>query len=208
VGVAEEHLRAADPVLGALIERLEGRVETIEVRRRRRPDDYYAGLVRTIVGQQLSTRVAQAIWLRVLNYFDGELPTPAMILAADPDELRAAGGLSRAKTSYLRSLAEHVQSGALELDRLEQLADETVVAELVAVKGLGEWSAHMFLMFQLGRPDVLAPGDLGVRKGIQIVYGLGAMPAPREIIAMAEPWRPYRTTACLYLWGAIDAKPV
>lgn len=208
MGVAEEHLRAADPVLGALIERLEGQVETIEVRRGRRPADYYAGLVRTIVGQQLSTRVAQAIWLRVLDYFDGELPTPAMILAAEPEELRAAAGLSRAKTSYLRSLAEHVQSGALELDRLEQLDDETVIAELVAVKGLGEWSAHMFLMFQLGRPDVLAPGNLGIRKGIQIVYGLEAMPAPREIIAMAEPWRPHRTTACLYLWGAIDAKPV
>ena len=168
----------------------------------------YAGLVRTIAGQQLSTRAAQAIWLRVLDYFKGELPTPAMILAADPDELRAAGGLSRAKTSYLRSLAEHVQSGALELDRLEGLDDETVIAELVAVKGLGEWSAHMFLMFQLGRPDVLAPGDLGVRKGLQIVYaGLQALPTPREVIATAEPWRPYRTTACMYLWAAIDAKP-
>jgi DNA-3-methyladenine glycosylase II len=208
MGAAEEHLRAADPVLGALIERLAGRVETIEARGRRRPADHYAGLVRTIVGQQLSTRVAQAIWLRVLDYFEQELPTPAMILAADPDELRAAGGLSRAKTSYLRSLAEHVRSGALELDRLDQLDDETVIAELVAVKGLGEWSAHMFLMFQLGRPDVLAPGDLGIRKGVQIVYGLEQLPAPREVIAIAEAWRPYRTTACLYLWGAIDAKPV
>jgi DNA-3-methyladenine glycosylase II len=207
MGAPEEHLRAADPVLGALIERLEGQVETIEVRRGRRPADYYAGLVRTIVGQQLSTRVAQAIWLRVLAYFDGELPTPEMILVADPDALRAAGGLSRAKTGYLRSLAEHVQSGSLELDQLEQLDDETVIEELVAVKGLGEWSAHMFLMFQLGRPDVIAPGDLGIRRGIQIVYGLEAMPTPREVIAMAEPWRPYRTVACMYLWGAIDAKP-
>ncbi|MGD0197845.1 MAG: DNA-3-methyladenine glycosylase 2 family protein [Solirubrobacteraceae bacterium] len=202
------HLRAADPVLAALIDELEGHVETIEVRRDRRPADYYAGLVRTIVGQQLSTRVAQAIWLRVLDYFDGELPTPAMILAADPDELRAAGGLSRAKTGYLRSLAEHVQSGALELERLEQLDDETVLSELVAVKGLGEWSAHMFLMFQLGRPDVLAPGDLGIRKGIQLVYGLVELPKPTEVIARAEPWRPYRTTACLYLWGALDARPL
>lgn len=202
------HLRSADPVLGALIDRLDGRVDTIEVRRGRRPADYYAGLVRTIVGQQLSTRVAQTIWLRVLDYFGGELPTPEMILAADPDELRAAGGLSRAKTSYLRSLAEHVLSGALELARLEQLDDETVIAELVAVKGLGEWSAHMFLMFQLGRPDVLAPGDLGIRKGIQIVYGLDEMPSPREVILRGEPWRPYRTTACMYLWGAIDARPL
>jgi len=207
MGAAEVHLRAADPVLGALIERLEGTVETIEERRGRRPDDLYAGLVRTIVGQQLSTRAAQSIWLRVLGYFDGELPTPAMILATDPEELRAAGGLSRAKTTYLRSLAEHVQSGELELERLEALDDETVIGELVAVKGLGEWSAHMFLMFQLGRPDVLAPGDLGVRKGIQIVYGLEELPSPREVIALAEAWRPHRTTACMYLWAAIDAKP-
>ncbi len=205
---AEAHLSAADPVLGALIARLAGQVETIEARRGRRPADYYAGLVRTIVGQQLSTRAAGAIWLRVLDYFDGELPTPAMILAADAEELRAAGGLSRAKTSYLRSLAEHVESGALELDRLEQLDDETVIAELVAVKGLGEWSAHMFLMFQLGRPDVLAPGDLGVRKGIQIAYELETMPTPNEVITRAEPWRPHRTTACIYLWGLLDARPL
>jgi DNA-3-methyladenine glycosylase II len=208
VNAAERHLAAADPVLGAVIERLAGQVETIDVRRGRRPADYYAGLVRTIVGQQLSTRVAQAIWLRVLDYFDGELPTPATILACDPEELRAAGGLSRAKTSYLRSLAEHVESGALELDRLEDLDDETVISELVAVKGLGEWSAHMFLMFQLGRPDVFAPGDLGIRKGIQIVYELEAMPTPAEAIARAEPWRPHRTTACMYLWGVIDAPPL
>jgi len=207
VNEAEAHLRGADPVLGALIDRLAGQVETIEVRRERRPADYYAGLVRTIVGQQLSTRVAQTIWLRVLDYFEGALPTPAMILAAEPEELRAAAGLSRAKTSYLRSLAEHVESGALELEHLEQLDDQTVISELVAVKGLGEWSAHMFLMFQLGRPDVLAPGDLGIRRGIQIAYGLEEMPAPREVIERAEQWRPFRTTACIYLWGAIDARP-
>jgi DNA-3-methyladenine glycosylase II len=205
---AVAHLSTADPVLGALIERLAPTLPPLELRRHRRPEDYYAGLVRTIVGQQLSTRAANAIWLRVLDFFAGELPTPEAILDADPDALRAAGGLSRAKTGYLRSLAEHVTSGALELERLEQLDDETVLAELVAVKGLGEWSAHMFLMFQLGRPDILAPGDLGIRKGIQIVYELDEMPKPAEVIARAEPWRPYRTIACHYIWGAIDVKPV
>ena len=94
------------------------------------------------------------------------------MLDADPEELRAAAGLSRAKTSYLRSLAEHVLDGSLELERLDELDDDTVIAELVAVKGIGEWSAHMFLMFQLGRPDVLAPGDLGIRRAIQLAYGL------------------------------------
>ncbi len=204
---AVAHLRGVDPVLGAVIERLGAAVASGEDRPGRRPHDHYAGLVRTIVGQQLSTRVAQAIWLRVLDYFGGELPTPAAILAAEPEELRAAAGLSRAKVTYLRSLAEHVTSGALELDRLELLDDAAVVAELVAVKGLGEWSAHMFLMFQLGRPDVLAPGDLGIRKGIEIVYGLGQLPKPVEVVARAEPWRPHRTTACLYLWGMVDAAP-
>jgi DNA-3-methyladenine glycosylase II len=207
VDAATAHLRAADPVLDELIERLGSTIASPEERRSRRPRDHYAGLVRTIVGQQLSTRVAQAIWLRLLEHFDGELPTPQAILAADPEELRAAAGLSRAKVLYLRSLAEHVTSGELELERLETLDDETVIGELVAVKGLGEWSAHMFLMFQLGRPDVLAPGDLGIRKGIQIAYGLDDLPKPAEVVARAEPWRPYRTTACLYLWAAIDAPP-
>ena len=207
VDAATSHLRSADPVLARLIERLAADVASLDERRSRRPRDHYAGLVRTIVGQQLSTRVAQAIWLRLLEYFDGELPTPQAILAADPEELRAAAGLSRAKVVYLRSLAEHVTSGSLELERLETLDDETVMAELVAVKGLGEWSAQMFLMFQLGRGDVLAPGDLGIRKGVQIVYGLGELPKPTAVMALAERWRPYRTTACLFLWAAIDAPP-
>jgi DNA-3-methyladenine glycosylase II len=203
---ASRHLRAADPVLGALIDRL----GTVPARRRTdrpTPGEHYAGLVRTIVGQQLSTRAAAAIWQRLLAHFDGRPPTPQEVLAADPEELRAAGGLSRAKTTYLRSLAEHVIDGSLELDRLHELDDEAVIEELVAVKGIGEWSAHMFLMFQLGRPDVLAPGDLGVRKGIQISYGLAELPTPAEVIAMAEAWRPYRTAACLYLWRSIDAPP-
>ena len=207
-GAAIAHLRTVDPVLGALIDRLSTSVPPPARRRPRRPHDHYAGLVRTICGQQLSTRAADAIWARVVGYFGGALPTPRAILDADPEELRAAGGLSRAKTLYLRSLAEHVLSGELELDRLDSLDDDTVMAELTAVKGLGEWSAHMFLMFQLGRPDVLAPGDLGIRKGIQVVYDLPEMPKPAEVITRAEPWRPYRTTACHYIWGAIDAKPI
>jgi DNA-3-methyladenine glycosylase II len=203
---ATEHLRAADPVLAALIDRL-GTVPARPRPPRPSPGEYYAGLVRTIVGQQLSTRAAQAIWQRVLTHFGGCPPSPQEVLAADPEELRAAGGLSRSKTTYLRSLAEHVIDGSLELDRLDELDDDAVMAELVAVKGIGEWSAHMFLMFQLERPDVLAPGDLGIRKGVQISYELDALPTPAEIVAIAEPWRPYRTAACLYLWRSIDAPP-
>src|SRR5581483_1533783 len=123
--------------------------------------------------------------------------------ADNADEVRVAAGLSRAKVGFLRSLAEHVLDGSLELERLDDLPDEEVITELVAVKGLGPWTAHMFLMFHLGRPDVLPVGDLGVRRAIMIRYGLEALPAPAEIERIAELWRPYRTLACLYLWRSL-----
>jgi DNA-3-methyladenine glycosylase II len=200
-------LSAADPVLGRLID---GLADTeLPARRPNRPDggDHYAALVRTIAGQQLSVRAAQAIWRKLLDRFDGRAPTPEQVLACDPEELRAAAGLSRAKVSYLRSLAEQVIGGELELDRLDELPDDRVIAELVAVRGLGEWSAHMFLMFQLNRPDVLATGDLGIRRAVELAYALPALPTPAELTALAEPWRPHRTAACRYLWRSLDATP-
>ncbi|HXR13176.1 MAG TPA: DNA-3-methyladenine glycosylase 2 family protein [Solirubrobacteraceae bacterium] len=203
---ATAYLRRADPILGALIDRLDG-VELPDRSDRPKPGEHYASLVRTIVGQQLSTKAARSIWLRLIAHFADKPPTPQQVLAADPDELRAAAGLSRSKTTYLRSLAEHVIDGSLELERLEELDDDAVIAELVAVKGIGEWSAHMFLMFQLGRPDVIAPGDLGIRRGVQITYDLAQMPTPAEVVERAERWRPYRTAACMYLWRSIDAPP-
>jgi DNA-3-methyladenine glycosylase II len=169
--------------------------------------DHYGALVRTIVGQQLSTLAARSIYKRLIGLFDGRAPTPQEILDYDPDELKPAAGLSRAKTQYLRSLAEHVLSGELELERLDALDDDTVIAELVAVKGIGEWSAHMFLMFQLERQDVIAPGDLGVRKGIQVAWEMDALPTPAQVIEMAERWRPWRTVACRVLWHSLDATP-
>jgi DNA-3-methyladenine glycosylase II len=199
------HLRASDPVLGAVIDALgpdDG------VRRSGRPTDHYGTLVRSIVGQQLSTKAAAAIYGRLIARFDGRPPTPEEVLADDPEELRAAAGLSRAKVSFLRSLADHVLDGELELDRLESLSDDDVIAELVAVKGIGVWSAHMFLMFHLNRPDVLAVGDLGIRKAVKELYGLDALPAPAALEALAAPWRPYRTLACLYLWRSLEATPV
>ena len=169
--------------------------------------DVYAALVRAIVGQQLSVHAARAIYGRLLERFDDHPPTPQQILADEPDELRVAVGLSRAKTTFLRSLAEHVVAGELELDRLEQLSDDEVMAALVAVKGIGEWSAHIFLMFTLGRPDVLAVGDLGIRRAVQRAYDLPALPTPAEVTAIAEPWRPHRTAACLLLWHSLDNAP-
>jgi DNA-3-methyladenine glycosylase II len=170
-------------------------------------DDHYGALVRTIAGQQLSVSAARAIYARLLGRFGGRPPTPQEILEEEPEELRAAVGFSRAKVAYLRSLAEHVLSGELELERLGELDDEQVTAELVAVKGLGTWSAHMFLMFHLGRPDVLPVGDLGIRRAIQLAYELESLPAAPAIEAIAEPWRPQRTLACRYLWGSLRNEP-
>jgi DNA-3-methyladenine glycosylase II len=163
--------------------------------------------VRAITGQQLSVRAAAAIYGRLIERFGGRPPTPAQILADDPEQLRAAAGLSRAKVGFLRSLAEHVIAGELELERLDELDDEAVIAELTAVKGLGAWSAHMFLMFHLQRPDVLPVGDLGVRRAIERAYALETLPSAAEMESIAQPWRPHRTLACRYLWRSLQNEP-
>ncbi|MEX2195467.1 MAG: DNA-3-methyladenine glycosylase [Thermoleophilaceae bacterium] len=201
---AEQKLRGTDPVLGALIDA--GGPLAPEERRRGRPDDAYGALLRSIVGQQLSTKAARTIYTRVCALFGDCVPAPAELLAADPDDLRGAG-LSRAKVAYLRDLAEHVLDGRLELDRMDELDDEAIVAELTAIKGLGRWTAEMFLMFHLGRPDVLPVGDLGIRRAVERAYGLAGLPAPAELERIAEPWRPQRTLACLYLWRSLDNAP-
>lgn len=170
--------------------------------------EHYAALVRSIVGQQLSVKAAQSIYNRLLGEFGGRPPLPTEILERDPEQLRAAAGLSRAKTGFLRSLAEHVIGGELDLDHVAELPDDEVIRELTAVKGIGVWSSHMFLMFQLGRPDVLAVGDLGVRRAVERAYGLADLPSTAELEAIAEPWRPWRTVACRYLWRSLDNEPV
>jgi DNA-3-methyladenine glycosylase II len=174
-----------------------------------RPDreDHYGALVRAIVGQQLSVLAARAIYGRLTARFGDRAPTPDEILADDPEALRAAAGLSRAKVSFLRSLAEHVLSGELELERLDALEDEQVIEELTAVKGIGLWSAHMFLMFHLDRPDILPVGDLGIRRAIERAYGLEGLPLSPAMESIAEPWRPHRTLACRYLWRSLDNEP-
>jgi DNA-3-methyladenine glycosylase II len=196
------HLRAADPVLAGLLDRF----GEPSLDRGPRPT-HYAALVRSIVGQQLSVLAARAIHGRLLARFDGRDPTPQEILADDPEELRAACGLSRAKVAFLRSLAEHVLDGSLELERLDDLPEDEIVAELTAVKGIGDWSAHMFLMFQLERPDVLPVGDLGVRRAAEKAYGMRDLPSADELRALADPWRPHRTAACLLLWHSLDNAP-
>jgi DNA-3-methyladenine glycosylase II len=203
--VALQHLRGADAVLREIIDRVGP--QAVEDRRAGRPSEHYGALVRSIVGQQLSTKAARAIYARLTDRFGGRAPTPQEVLADDPEELRAAAGLSRSKVTFLRSLAEHVLDGSLELDKLDSLSDQAVIDELVAVKGLGVWSAHMFLMFHLHRPDVLAVGDLGIRRAAMLAYGLQELPDAATLERLGEPWRPYRTLACLYLWASLDAVP-
>jgi DNA-3-methyladenine glycosylase II len=201
---ARERLRTCDPVLRELIDRHgpEGLPERADGAQR----EHYGALVRTIVGQQLSIKAAAAIYARLAARFDGREPTPQEILSEDPDALRSLG-LSRAKVSFLRSLAERVLDGTLELERLDTLGDDDVIAELTAVRGLGPWSAQMFLIFHLDRPDVLATGDLGIRKAMMAAYGLDALPDPQTMERIATPWRPYRTLACRYLWRSLDSDP-
>ncbi|MFI5027451.1 MAG: DNA-3-methyladenine glycosylase family protein [Solirubrobacterales bacterium] len=195
--------------MGALIDRI-GQIDLDERLRRRseeRPADAYGALLRAIVGQQLSTKAARTIYLRVLDLFGGATPTPEQLREAGEEDLRGAG-LSSRKVEYLRDLAGHVISGELELDRLDQLSDEEVIAEIVAVRGLGQWTAEMFLLFHLERPDVLSGGDLGIRKAVQIEFGLEEMPPPLKVLEIGEPWRPHRSLASLYLWESLNNAPV
>jgi DNA-3-methyladenine glycosylase II len=203
-GPALTHLRKADRVMAALVKQ-HGPLDEYQ-RRRGRPGDAYGALVRSIVGQQLSTKAARTIYERLTELFDGHTPTPRELLETDPEGIRAAG-LSRPKVAYLRDLAEHVEDGELDLEHLAELPDDEVSAQLTAVKGLGQWTADMFLIFHLGRPDVLPVGDLGIRRAAQIEYGLDDLPDPAQLERLAEAWRPYRSLACLYLWRSLDNTP-
>ena len=202
---AVEHLRAADETLRGIIDE-RGPLDD-EARMRGRPADPYGALLRSIVGQQLSTKAARSIYTRLTDQFGGRAPTPQELLDADPEVVRSAG-LSRPKVKYLRSLAEHVLSGELELDRLNELPDDEVTREVTAVKGLGRWTADMFLIFHLGRPDVLPVGDLGVRRAVERAYGLESLPDAETLERLGERWRPYRSLASLYLWESLDNAPV
>jgi len=197
-------LRAADPVMARLVEE-HARVVRRDLRRER-PGDAYGALLRSIVGQQLSTKAARTIYGRMTDLFDGHAPTPRQLLAVDPERVRAAG-LSYSKIAYLRDLAARVEDGALQLERLPDLPDEEVSAQLTAIKGVGQWTADMFMMFHLGRPDILPVGDLGIRRAVQLEYRMRKPPDPKRLEKIAKPWRPYRTLACLFLWSSLDNTP-
>lgn len=197
---ARRALMRRDPILAPVIRKYRSRslLDTPAM-------DPFPALVRTITAQQISTRAAATIHGRLVALMPGGV-TPRALLKLTDEELRAAG-LSRQKTAYLRDLATKVGTGELPAHSLHELSDEQVIEAIVKVKGLGRWSAEMFLMFRLRRPDVLPVDDLGIVTAIQRLYGLRKKPKPDRIRKIGEAWRPYRTVACWYLWRSLENEP-
>ena len=195
------HLRKVDPVMARLIDTIGTCKLTL-----RDQGSHFDAIARSIVFQQLSGKVASTIHGRFEGLYGGRSPLPAE-LTETSDELLRQAGLSRGKSAYLKDLAARVVSGALPVETLHELSDEDVIAALTRVKGIGRWTAQMFLMFRLGRPDVLPDLDLGVQKGIQIAYRLRKLPSPERVKKIGAKWAPYRTIASWYLWRLLDAPP-
>lgn len=195
---AADHLRKHDSILAPVI--ASAGLCTI-----RPHTDYYWELVDSIISQQLSVKAAAKIEERFKALFPEVVPLPEHILATPDNTLRSVG-LSNAKVAYVKSLAQHIIDGQLELDKLNMLSNSEIISELTAVKGIGEWTAHMFLMFAMARLDVLPVGDLGIKLGVQKLYKLDHLPNPAEIQAIAAQnhWHPYESVASWYIWRAKD----
>jgi DNA-3-methyladenine glycosylase II len=193
---ARRSIARRDPILGDVI-RSHGRCGLIDAQQ----TDPFQALVHAIVSQQLSTKAAATIAGRVDTLLGG-LPTPARVRLVSDAQLRAAG-LSGQKVAYLRDLCRRLDDGSLRLDVLNDMSDEAVIDALTSVKGIGRWTAEMFLIFRLHRPDVLPVGDLGIVKAIKTVYGLRTVPTPERMLRLGEAWRPYRSVACWYLWASL-----
>lgn len=196
-GTAVAHLLSVSPLWHPLIDR----IGPCTLRPRR---DRFGTLVRAIIGQQISARAAATIDAR-LRALTGTPHQPGTLLSLGETVLRGAG-LSGVKARYVLNLSEAVDSGRIPLGRIGRFPDDEIIALLTAVRGIGTWTAEMFLIFALNRPDVLPVGDLGVRGGLRDYYGLGGLPTPRDCVALAEPWRPFRTVAMWYLWKATDTR--
>jgi DNA-3-methyladenine glycosylase II len=195
---AINHLKKSDPVMATLIATIGPcRYEVKNF------GTHFDALCRSIVFQQLSTKAAGTIHGRFLDLFEHRQPSPAALLAIPEEKLRAVG-LSRQKTAYLRDLAAKVHDGSLPLDHLQTLSDREIIDYLVQVKGIGVWTAQMFLMFRLGRLDVLPDLDLGIRNAIKKAYRVRGVPTAKRIAKIGEPWRPYASIACWYLWRSLD----
>lgn len=200
---AVAHIAAADPAMAALIEQ----VGPCTLRPRRMAGGHFGALARSILYQQLAGKAAASIHARFLALFDGGRPSPEAVLAL-PDEALRSAGLSGAKAASIKDLAAKVLDGTVRLDGIARRTDEEIVERLCLVRGIGRWTVEMFLMFQLGRPDVWPVGDYGVRKGWAIVHGRpDALPTPTELAAAGEAYRPHRSVAAWYCWRAIEVAP-
>ena len=193
--MACNHLAAADPVLASLITR----VGPCTLRPRRQ---YFLTLCDSIISQQLSTRVAEVIFDRFIALYPARRPTPSTVAATSLERLCTVG-LSTQKAGYLKDLASGFLDGRIQSQRLARLSNELIIEELVSVRGIGRWTAEMFLIFALNRPDVLPVDDLGIRKAIQRWYGFGTLPSARTIRRLGRPWHPYETIASWYLWRSL-----
>lgn len=200
---ARRVLMRRDPVLGKAIRAI-GPCGMASRQRK----DHLSALVGSIVSQQLSTKAAATIFGRFTELFPGShIPGAAAIASLDDATLRGVG-LSGQKIGYLRDLSARIGDGRLNLDELESLPDDLVIERLTAVKGFGRWTAEMFLMFRLHRPDVLPVGDLGIQNAIQRLYKLRKRPDPKRIVKIGEAWKPYRSVACWYLWQTLHNEPM
>jgi DNA-3-methyladenine glycosylase II len=198
-------LKASDRKLARLIDSTEP-IDLSAWRKTRPVGDAFSVLVYSIIGQQISGFAARAIAGRLLAQFAGRMPSPAELLALDPTTLKGVG-LSRSKVEYVRSLAEHIISGEIDVDHFHTRSDDEVREQITASKGIGRWTADMFLLINLRRPDILPIGDLGIRTAVQRIYGLDHVPSPREVEAIGEKWRPNRSLASLYLWASNREMP-
>ena len=194
------HLKAHDPVMADLIARHPEPTFT-------KHPHYYQELMSSIIGQQLSVKAAATIKQRFIDLF-GHFPAPEEVLATSIDDMRAIG-LSRQKASYLIAIAEHARDQRVDFARLDRLDNDAVINELTAIKGVGTWTVHMFLMFCMARLDVLPVGDLGIKRGVQHAYQLPGLPTPEQVAAIAEQrhWHPYTSVASRYLWLSLDNAP-
>jgi DNA-3-methyladenine glycosylase II len=197
---ARRMLARRDPVIGSLM-RKHGACGLADAQH----TDPFHALLRAIVSQQLSTKAAATIAARFDGLYGGP-PTPAQVMATSDEQLRAVG-FSGQKISYVRDLCFRITDGVLPLAALDVMSDEEVIETLTQVKGIGRWTAEMFLMFRLHRPDVLPVGDLGIVKAVQKAYGLRKVPTPERLTRIGEAWRPYRSIACWYLWASLHNKP-
>lgn len=192
-----KYLSRADPQLAGVIKTV-GKY-SIKIR-----TNAFQSLVESIIYQQLAGSAANIIYTRFIKHYDNLLPKPIQIISTSDIELKSKVGLSSNKVRYLKDLSTKVEQGKINLELLSTMSDEEVIAELTLVKGIGRWTAEMFLIFCLGRSDILPATDLGIRKAVHKLYSLPELPKPAELLAISQPWRPHRTVASWYLWKSLS----